>query len=132
MTSIHQGQTRRAPYVLPSLGSGESIASLQANFALSEADFLRLQSPQSKTSALVGWVFGGWVGYVIGLLPKIKIVSSMPDYSGISEGEKITAGVILIIGLLLWLAGIFLPNDKRTATKKIKKYFADYQASQQH
>lgn len=124
------GETRTTPITLPTLVNGQSLESAQACFPLSEADFLRLQSSDSNINTVAGWILSAWVGFIVSVLPKVKVVDGALDHSNFSTGEFVTIALLPLAVIILRICGVFFPSPRRDITKKLKKYFSDYQARQ--
>ena len=102
--------------------SGLSFGTIQADYPLSAADFMRLKS---------GWVsVFGWAlntgfavfGYALSIFPKM-VSGFLGGTEVVSKGEWL----VLIFGgmtvFLLCVVGFFLPSEKKELMKEIKEHF---------
>ena len=102
--------------------NGRTIASIQAPFWLSEADFMRLKGGPPKTASFAGIIVGGVVGFGVGLIPKLTpFFVGQPVHVTLSEIITVligggVAGVIYIVGLVL-------PNERSEVMKRISTHF---------
>jgi hypothetical protein len=124
MTERHEGTEVRQPFVVSNLLNGQTVATLQAAFPLTEADFLRLKGGPPATSATAALLFSGGVGYAISLGPKIE-ATFLGGSEQLSAGEIRTMLAVTAISILLYLAGLLMPNDKRRMLKRIEAHFRD-------
>ncbi|MCX2817442.1 MULTISPECIES: hypothetical protein [unclassified Pseudomonas] len=98
------------------------FATVQADFYLSSADFLRLKDDRSWPNTLSVQVFFGIVGWVISLSPKM-----VNQIRGSGETITIDEWVIIAGGLavcaIFRLLGSALPSEKKKVMKAIEDHF---------
>ena len=122
MASAYEDKQLSQPIVLADLLNGESIATLQAAFALTEADFLRLQGGPPITATLATILFSGVVGYAISLGPKLEPMLAGGS-SQLNSGETKTIVIGVISSLALYGIGYFWPNNRKTVMARIDQHF---------
>lgn len=98
------------------------IASLQEDYALNEADYIRLTS---EWNSLKGWsvnFFFVTLGYAMSLAPSFfprnGAIEAMP-----SNGEVIVLCTSSAITILFYAIGSFIPNERKTLLKRIGNHF---------
>jgi len=97
---------------------------IQPNFQLNLNDFNEIKRPQRKCDYFaISFLFLG-----IGLLLSYtaKYISNDIGYYTKAEVSELIGGVVaLIVSLIFFIAGFFLPNNKKVIIKKISKFFKD-------
>ncbi|WP_154946646.1 hypothetical protein [Pseudomonas fluorescens] len=102
--------------------SGITFATIQADYALSTADYMQLKN---------GWVSAyGWAlnvgfatfGFALSIFPKLYS-SFFGGTEVVSKGEWVTLGGGACLVLVLFLLGLFLPSDKKKIMKAISEHF---------
>lgn len=106
--------------------SGGNLESLQAVYPLKEADFLRLRMKDSKLKTLSGYILGGVIGYVLNIFKNIVDYFVHKNVSAVQNAEWVTIVAGLLISLVLYLCGEYLPNERSKIMKAIEKYFSDH------
>ncbi len=122
---IIKGKTFTVPFSTEEdlLIPNPSIGSLQADFPLCEADYLRIKYGNSKILMASLSIFLTTTG--IGLLLIGKLISKQLGYQAdISIGEYIALGVGFTISLFLFLFDHFcITNEKNEVMNKIDLFF---------
>lgn len=128
--SVYKNEVITQTVVTDNLLTGMSIGTLQADFLLNEADFLRLQG---SASLFVTWALNllfATIGYAISILPKwISELIGKPEK--VSQSEWAT----LIIGLtacaIFYGISKIIPNEKSELLEKIAQHFKSAPKSRQ-
>lgn len=128
MATEYTGRQLTQPIVVADVLNGESIATLQSVFALTEADFIRLQGGPPTTATLATVIFSGVVGYAISLGPKLEAVLS-GGQSQLTGGETKTLVIGLVASVVLYGIGYFLPNERKSVLSRISTHFQNAKAS---
>lgn len=126
----YEGEVITETVVASDMLSGMTIGTLQEDFSLSEADFLRLKNESSSVS---GWALNisfAVIGWAISILPKW-----ISEFSGNQEQVSKSEWIVLVIGvvIVLGLKGIagFIPNEKTQLMKRMEKHFKEAPKSRQ-
>lgn len=102
--------------------SEPTIGSLQADFLLCEADYLRIKNGKP---AILNWahtIFLTTIG--LGLLIFGKFISTKLGYPAtILLGEWIACGAGILLSIILYLIGIAMPNEQKKVMKKMEEHF---------
>lgn len=99
-----------------------TIGSLQADFPLCEADFMRIKSGKPTTLNWAHSIFLTTIGIV--LLIFGKYLSTKWGYQAkILLGEWIACGAGILLSLILYLVGIALPHERKKVMKSIEEHF---------
>jgi hypothetical protein len=110
--------------------TGMSIGTLQADFLLCEADFLRLKV---EGSAFVTWslnVLFATIGYAMSILPKwISELAGKPEK--VSQSEWTTFAIGLMISFILFVLSKAMPNEKKKLLNRISQHFKSAPKSRQ-
>ena len=128
MPTEYKGRQLNQPIVVDDALNGESIATLQSVFALTEADFLRLQGGPPTTATLATVIFSGVVGYAISLGPKLETIFS-GGQSQLTGGETKTIVIGTIASAFLYGIGCLLPNDRKRVLARISTHFQNSRTS---
>ena len=110
------------PIVVADVMNGQTIATLQPVFPLTEADFVRLKGGPPITSTAAAMIFSGVIGYAIGLGPKLESIVSGGQFQ-LSAGEIKTIATWSIISLLIYFVGLCLPNERKSVMKNLSIHF---------
>lgn len=127
MSTVH-GQTVNETITMEAPLSGQTVVSYQATYYLDEAEFLHLQSSGSRTMLAAGATGSATVGFLVGLLPKIKFEGGIPNFDAIQLGERNTLAIMLVVSVLIYVIGLVMPSERRRVTREIRKYFNDYRS----
>ena len=100
-----------------------SIVSLQADFPLCEADFLRIKSGTPKTVTAAHTIFLTAVGLGLSVGGKYAEAVINKSQVPIPKWELYAFGGAVLLSGILYLAGFFWPNDKKTVMKDIETHF---------
>ena len=122
MATEYRDRQLSQPIVVADVLNGQSIATLQSVFALTEADFLRLQGGPPTTATLATVIFSGVVGYAISLGPKLEPILSGGQIQ-LTSGETRTIVLGTIASAILYGIGYFLPNDRKKVLNRISSHF---------
>lgn len=128
MTTEYIKQQVTQSIVVTNLMNGESIATLQSAYPLTEADYERLQAGAPMTSTLAAMLFSGVVGYAISLGPKLESLFSDGKLA-LAPGETKTIVIGSAISAVVYLAGLLLPNKRKSVMEKLKAHFNDARPS---
>lgn len=128
MATEYRGRQLSQPIVVADVLNGESIATLQSVFALTEADFLRLQGGPPITATLAAVIFSGVVGYAISLGPKLETMLS-GGQAQLTSGETKTIAIGVVVSAVLYVIGYLLPNDRKKVLSRIASHFQKTRAS---
>lgn len=120
---IIQGETFKETFLLKEqITSEPTIGSLQEDFLLCEADFLRIKGGKP---AIISWaqsIFLTTIG--IGLLIIGKFISTKWGYPAkILLGEWIACGAGVLLSIVLYCIGFCLQNERKKVMKKIATHF---------
>ena len=122
------GQQLSQPTPITDLLNGQSVATIQVPYILTEADFLRLKGGPPITAATAAMLFSGVVGYAISLGPKIT-----PVFEGgsllLEPGELRTILGCIALSVVIYGLGLFCPDDKKRTMRKIDEHFKNAQPS---
>lgn len=122
MATEYRNRQISQPIVVANVMNGETIATLQSVYPLTEADFVRLRGGAPTTAALAAVIFSGVVGYAISLGPKFEPILSGGQHQ-LSGGETKTIFVGTCISVILYALGFFLPNERKSVMKNISNHF---------
>lgn len=107
---------------IDSLLTGAAIGTLQEDFLLCEADFLRLKNTGTP---LTSWSFNllfASIGYLLNIIPKwLSQMAGKPD--GVSDAEWIVLAIGFLLSGLLYLVGIFLKNERKELLDRMEQHF---------
>jgi len=128
--NVYENEVFRETVVTDNLLTGMSIGTLQADFLLCEADFLRLKS---EGSAFVTWslnVLFATIGYAMSILPKwISELAGKPEK--VSQSEWTTFAIGLATYFILLLISKAMPNEKKELLNRISQHFKSAPKSRQ-
>jgi hypothetical protein len=128
--NVYENEVFRETVVTDNLLTGMSIGTLQADFLLCEADFLRLKG---GSSAFVTWslnVLFATIGYAMSILPKwISELAGKPEK--VSQSEWTTFAIGLSISFILLLISKAMPNEKKELLNSISQHFKSAPKSRQ-
>jgi hypothetical protein len=128
MPQSYSNQQLQSPVVVQGLLTGQTIATVQAPFLLSEVDFVRLRGNPSRTETWATNLFFAVVGYAVSLGPKfVSLLKGEP--SQITSAEWITLGLGAIVALVLYLIGFAFENERKDLMKRIATHFKNAPAS---
>lgn len=122
MTIELNNQKLDQPVVIADVMNGQTIATLQAVFPLTEADYLRLKGGPPITASAAVMIFSGVVGYAIALGPKLQSIIS-GEQSLLSYGEIKTIGAWTLISVVIYAIGWLIPNDRTNIMKRLHGHF---------
>lgn len=100
-----------------------SIGSLQADFPLCEADFLRLKNGTPKTVTAAYTIFLTAVGLGLSIGGKYAEAVINKSQVPIPKWELYALGGAVLLAGILYFAGFCLPNDKKQVMKDIETHF---------
>lgn len=122
MATELNNQRINTPVVVADVMNGQTIATLQPVYPLSEADFVRLKGGTPVTAAMAVMIFSGVVGYAIGLSSKLEPLI-VGDHPLLSISEIKTIAGWSAISLAIYGIGFFLPNERSSVMKKLSNHF---------
>lgn len=115
---IIKGEHRTDPYhVLLSL-SGESVGTWQEEYPLREAEFVYLKTGKPKIFLWAEGILLATCGFAISLIAK-----GYSNISDIQKGDWVALVAGILIPIILYGIGRFLPNERKTVMKKIEEHF---------
>lgn len=120
---IVQGQVFKETITLETDSTNPIIGSLQADFGLCEADYLRIKNGYPKTLIWAHSILLANAGLGISILGKYIDRILNGSNTPILAWEKYGFISALIVSFFLYLLGIFLPNEKKKVMKDIKNHF---------
>lgn len=104
------------------LFTGVAIGTFQADFALCEADFLRLKSEGSSFTSWSLNISFATIGYAMSILPKwISELAGKPEK--VSQSEWTVFALGLIVSLILYIANKFVHTEKAILLNRMTKHF---------
>lgn len=100
-----------------------SISSMQEDFALCEADYLRLKNGKSKGSDVAITFFLASIGF--GIAFAAKYVASLFDGKTFlyETWEWVAPAIAATISLVIYLVYLCLPNDHKRVMKAVEEHF---------
>jgi hypothetical protein len=101
-----------------------AIASLQEDFGLCEADFLRLKNGDPKPLLWASAVFWAAVGLGLAVLGKYLDKLLTNPATKIENWEIYGTAVAFLVAALLYLIGQLLPNERKKVMKDIENHFS--------
>jgi membrane associated rhomboid family serine protease len=121
-SAVYRGQQIETTLYPKDFLSGATVATIQAEFPLTDGDYLRLKNGKPVTLALANGVCFAVIGFAFGLLP--KLLSNFSDKpEALSKYEWIALAIGIVITILLYVIGLFLPNERKTMARKIEEHF---------
>lgn len=99
------------------------IASLQADFGLCEADFLRLKNGDSKLNNLSIATIGTGLGLFYPIIGKIFAILFDNSKVKIESWELYGSIIFILFGIILYITGKCIPNEKKKVLKDIENHF---------
>lgn len=128
--NVYENEVIRETLETGNLLTGMSIGTLQADYLLCEADFLRLKG---EGSVFVTWslnVLFATIGYAMSILPKwISELAGKPEKISSSEWTAFALG--LVISFILFLLSKVMPNEKKELLNRISQHFKSAPKSRQ-
>lgn len=116
--------------VTEDLFTGLAIGTIQEDFQLCEADFLRLKNDGTPLSTWSTNILFAAIGYGISILPKwISELAGKPEK--VSQAEWIALAASLAISLVLFLIGRLMPNEKKDLVSRMAQHFKSAPKSRQ-
>ena len=102
--------------------TGVAIGTLQEDFQLCEADFLRLKSDSSPMTTWSLNILFASIGYGMSILPKwISEISGKPEKVSQSEWAVLALGIA--VSILLIVVNKFIPNEKKELLNRMAHHF---------
>jgi hypothetical protein len=119
---VYENQVITHTVTTGSLFTGVSIGTLQEDFQLCEADFLRLKN---EGTPLTSWslnILFAAIGYGLSILPKwISEIAGKPEK--VSQSEWAVLAISLTASLLFFIVGKFIPNEKKDLLNQMSQHF---------
>ena len=103
--------------------SGNSIASIQAIYPFTEADYVRLDSQGNVVKNWATSFLFVAIGSAVTLLQNVY-------KDGLNTPNDVASGDVIVLSILSLITA-FVPNEKKKLMKRIGKFFKD-SASQNH
>lgn len=102
--------------------SGNSIGSMQAVFLLTEADYIRLNSQGNSVKNWANSFLFVTIGSAVTMAQNsLKGGLAQPDE--ISSGDLWVLSALAGLTVLLYVVGLFVPNEKKKTMKRIDDHF---------
>lgn len=122
-----EGQTIDHTYMLDVDVVGEPmLASLQCDFSLCEADFLRLKGRYSKWLEAAIAVLLLSVGYAISIAAKYINSMLFGGTPTVERWEYFALAIGLAAALILFICARCLPNEKQKLLREMEQHFRKY------
>ena len=128
--TIYQNEIIGSTIATPDLLSGAIIGTFQEDYRLCEADYVRLKTGKPMT---LGWAMSillATFGYSLSLIPKL-----LGELTGkpveIAKAEWLTLLIGLCLSGLLYILGLYLPNERKAVMKDIENHFKKAPKSRQ-
>jgi len=107
---------------VPGLLTGASIGTWQADYPLNGRDYEHLKNGKPVTFNWANSILLTSIGISLTLLG--KYISQQADPSVVVyKGEWIALAIGIILAIVLYLVGLFLPNDRKKIMKKLQEHF---------
>lgn len=107
---------------IDSLLTGAAIGTLQEDFLLCEADFVRLKNTGTP---LTSWSFNflfASIGYLLSIVPKwLSQLAGKSD--GVSDAEWTVLAIGFLLSGLLYLIGRCFRNERKELLNKMEQHF---------
>ncbi|HEP8700720.1 TPA: hypothetical protein VDU52_003131 [Pseudomonas aeruginosa] len=110
--------------------SGNSIASIQAIYPFTEADYVRLDSQGNVVKNWATSFLFVAIGSAVTLLQNVY-KDGLNTPNDVASGDVIVLSILSLITALLFVVSAFVPNEKKKLMKRIGRFFKD-SASQNH
>ena len=102
--------------------SNVSVGTWQENYQLTQVDFERIKNDKPITYSWAMNSFMATVGFGLTLIPKLYL-QFMDNKTNIQNGEWLTLVIGIVISLILYGIGSFMPNNYKCAINDIEKHF---------
>jgi len=122
MTENISNQKLDETMVVSGLSSGASVGTWQADYPLTGRDYEHLRNGNPMTLNWANSILLTTAGVGLNILG--KFLSQLAGVKiAIHSGEYLALIVGVGISALLYLIGLFLPNDRKSIMKKLKNHF---------
>lgn len=122
-----EGQTIRQTYELAADIVGEPmIASLQCDFSLCEADYVRLTTRGSRFLDASVAVLLICVGFGISVVAKLASAWWFHTAAKVESWEYWALAISVLVASILAVISRLVPNEKRSLLKEMKAHFESY------
>lgn len=128
MQKTYSNQRLNSSVVVGGLLSGQSIATIQQPFILSEVEYMHLRGNPPLTASWATNLLFAVIGYGVSLGPKFFALFRGQD-SELSSAEWMTLLIGVIASGVLYLVGLALPNDRKKLMRRIADHFKNAPAS---
>jgi hypothetical protein len=108
--------------VVPGLLTGASVGTWQADYPLTGRDYEHLRHGKPITYNWANSILLTSIGIGLTLLGKYISQQTNPDII-IYKGEWIALCIGIAVAIILYIIGLFLPNDRKKIMKKLKEHF---------
>ncbi|ABX51417.1 hypothetical protein Sbal625DRAFT_0804 [Shewanella baltica OS625] len=115
---IIENQVITETQVIPDLLTGSDIGTWQAEYLLREVEFERIKHGKPITYNWANSIALTSFGFGLSLLAKGYSSASL-----ITKGEWVALAFGIGISVVLYLIGIFLPDNRKKVMKKIESHF---------
>lgn len=102
--------------------SGFSVGSMQEDYVLNEAEFMRLTNDWNSFKAWALNLLFVMLGYTLSLVPSFFPRGGLPPVP-ISDGERFVLFTGYGVVVLFYLIGLSIPNEKKKLIKKMHLHF---------
>ncbi len=127
---IYENQVLTQTVLAENLLTGVSIGTFQEDFQLCEADFFRLTNDGTPLSTWAANILFAAIGYGISILPKwFSELAGKPEKVSQAEWAALAAG--LAVSFLLFIAGKYMPNERKDLLNRMAHHFRSAPKSRQ-
>jgi hypothetical protein len=109
---------------------GGDFATVQADFHLSTADYLRLKDDRNLLSTWSVNLFFAFFGYFLSISPKF-ISQLSGGKESLANNEWWVLGIGVLVCLAMWGVGLRLPSEKKKVMELMGHHFANSPKSRQ-
>lgn len=130
MKTTYENEVITQTVVATGMLTGVSIGTIQEDFHLNEADFLRLKNESSSFTSWALMLLSGTVGYAISIFPKwLSELAGKPEKVTASEWAALF--IAIAITIILYFIGKCMPSDRSKLIEKMTQHFKDAPKSRQ-
>jgi hypothetical protein len=117
-----KNQSFTQPLKINNVFTGIALGTFQENFQLCEADYIRLMDTNTAFMTWAVCVFSAAIGYGISILPKLssQLLGGSEKVSGY---EWLALIIPIIISIVFFVSGKFIPNKKTKLIKEMNDHF---------
>lgn len=104
--------------------SGNSIASIQAIYPFTEADYVRLDSQGNIVKNWATSFLFVAIGSAVTLVQNVY-KDGIKTPHDVAAGDLIVLSILFFVTALLFVVSMFVPNEKKKLMKRIGRFFKD-------